>query len=241
MRNPARLLVDWLLPPRCPGCGTMTDTPDSFCATCFQAIDWLGDSGCRTCGTRLEGVPIDGDCAACHAQPPRIARARAVVAYADPVRSPVLRLKHNRRIALARMMGRLAAPLVAPEAPADALLVPVPLHRRRLAARGFNQSLLIARAIARHRPLAIAPRALTRTKATPMLRGLTRRQRADTVRAAFAADPAQVAARHIILIDDVITTGATADACAKALLKAGATRVDLVSFARVVRPATLAR
>jgi ComF family protein len=120
----------------------------------------------------------------------------------------------------------------------DALLVPVPLHRWRIWSRGYNQSALIAAALSRRTGIPVAPDLLRRIKATPPLRGLGRRERAETVRGAFlvtAANCGSVRGRHLILVDDVYTSGATAGACAKALKRAGAARVDVLCWARVLR------
>jgi ComF family protein len=137
-------------------------------------------------------------------------------------------------------MARYMAPLVPPGD--ERLLVPVPLHRTRLWQRGFNQSVIIARALSRRTGLPVAPRLLGRTRRTPPLKGMNSRQRRRAVTAAFAVrDPAALAGRTVVLVDDVLTTGATAEACARALRKAGAARIELVSWARVVQPTQLMR
>ena len=137
-------------------------------------------------------------------------------------------------------MARYMAPLVNPEG--DRLLVPVPLHRTRLWSRGFNQSALVARELSRRLGVATDPLALRRTRRTPPLKGMSPLQRRKTVAGAFRVpDKATIAGKTIILIDDVLTTGSTADACARALKRAGAARVELVSWARVVKPSQLMR
>ena len=229
-----RWLLDLVLPPRCPGCGEIVTTLHSFCAPCWTALDFLGDRGCTTCGIPLEAIE-SGTCGGCLARPPRIARTRAAVAYGEISRTLAMRLKYGRKVAVAKAMARYMLPLLG-DLPADALLVPVPLHRRRLAARGFNQSLLIAREMARARGLPAAPRLLRRTRATPALKGMSLSQRRRTVAGAFATRPgADLAGRTVVLIDDVLTTGSTANACARALSQGGAARIELVCWARVVR------
>lgn len=231
-----RWALDFALPPRCGGCGTIVEQVHSFCADCWKQLEFLGDSGCSTCGLPLE--PTDADlCAICLARPPRIDRTRAAVAYDDISRSLVLRLKYGRKVALARTMSRYMAPLIA-SVPPDSILVPVPLHRGRLWQRGFNQSVLVARELARATGLRIKPRALSRVKHTPPLKGLTALQRRRTVAGAFRVrEPAALIGRTVVLVDDVLTTGSTANACARALKKAGAERVELLAWTRVVRPA----
>ena len=133
------------------------------------------------------------------------------------------------------------APLRAP-GDAPALVVPVPLHRWRLWSRGFNQSALVAAQLARRWRMPVDHGLLRRTRPTPPLKGLNHQQRARTVAGAFAVDPAaRLDGRTVILIDDVMTSGSTAEACSRALRKAGAGRVELISWARVVRPAHLMR
>ena len=132
------------------------------------------------------------------------------------------------------------APLVSRDG--NAILVPVPLHRSRLWRRGFNQSALVARELSRRLSIATQPFALRRVKRTPPLKGMSPLQRRKTVAGAFRiANKGAVAGKTVILVDDVLTTGSTAEACARALKRAGAARVELVSWARGVRPAQLMR
>jgi ComF family protein len=234
----ARAALDFALPPRCPGCGIIVDEVDGFCVDCWKGIDFLGDGGCATCGLPLQATEA-GECAVCLAKPPRIARTRAAVAYDDLSRSVAIRLKYGRKVALARTMARYMAPLL-PSGRDNCLLVPVPLHRTRLWGRGFNQSVLVARALARRASIDMDAFALRRRRRTPPLKGMGALQRRKTVSGAFVVrDRRRVAGRTVILIDDVLTTGSTADACARVLKRAGAARVELVSWARVVRPSQL--
>ena len=233
-----RYVLDFALPPRCGGCGAIVEEVDSFCAECWRNLEFLGPGGCSRCGLPLKATDIE-ICAACLAKPPRLDRIRAAVAYDHISRSIAMRLKYGRKVALARTMSRYMQPLVG-DLPADALFVPVPLHRLRLWQRGFNQSAIVARELSRRTGVPLALDALRRTRATPPLRGLNMRQRRRTVAGAFTAvSNAELRGRTVVLIDDVLTTGSTANACARVLKKAGAARVDLISWARVVRPSRI--
>jgi ComF family protein len=149
----------------------------------------------------------------------------------NPLAVAVQRLKYRGRRVLADALGALLASRY-PFAP-DALLVPVPLHVARLRERGFNQALLLARALARCRGLSVAAQALARRRTTRAQPGLAAAERRANVQGAFTVPrPQVVSGRSVVLIDDVLTSGATADACATALLAAGAVRVDVYTVGR---------
>jgi ComF family protein len=235
----ARWALDFALPPRCAGCGIIVADVHSFCPDCWKQIEFLGLSGCVTCGMPLQATE-QATCGVCLARPPRIARTRAAVAYDEISRGLAIRLKYARKVALARTMARYMAPLVG-DAP-DRLLIPVPLHRTRLWSRGFNQSALVARELSRRLGIPAAPLALARSRRTPPLKGMSPLQRRKTVAGAFRVrERGAIAGKTIILVDDVLTTGSTAEACARVLKRAGAARIELVSWARVVKPSQLMR
>jgi ComF family protein len=169
--------------------------------------------------------------------PPAYHRARAAVRYDDVARTLVHALKYGDRLDLAPTMGRWMARAGGELlAEADAL-IPVPLHWRRLWARRFNQSALLAKTIAEESGVAVADGVLKRVKATAQQVGLSQVERAENVQGAFRVAPdrrAEIAGRRVVLLDDVLTSGATSDACARALLRAGARNVDVLVFARVV-------
>ena len=235
-----RHTVDFALPPRCAGCAEVIEDVGAFCPECWSGMEWLGHSGCDRCGVPLEATDAT-TCGRCLADPPGLERMRAAVAYDDMPRSIAIRLKYGRKVALARTMARYMATLRG-EWDEDSLLIPVPLHRWRLWSRGFNQAALVAGVLGRSWRLRTAPHLLRRTRRTQPLKGMNHGERKKTVAGAFAVtDREQVAGRTVILIDDVLTSGSTAEACAIALRKAGARRVELICWARVVRPAQIMR
>jgi ComF family protein len=237
-----RAVLDALLPPQCLTCDTPVAEPGHFCAGCFTATHFITEPHCRRCGVpfahALEGG-VERICPQCRDMPPPWGQARAALRYDIHSRRVILPLKHGDRTELARalapMMARAGAVLLAE---AD-LLVPVPLHRRRLRARRYNQSALLAQQLHRLTELPVCVDALIRLRATPPLGTLSAEQRARAVDGVFALRPGRdslIRGRRILLIDDVLTSGATAGACARVLLAAGAARVDVLTAARVPDP-----
>jgi len=240
VRSLGKLLLDFALPARCAGCADVIEEVGAFCPACWGQMEWLGNAGCQRCGLPLAGTEVD-HCARCLADPPKLDRMRAVVAYDEIPRSIVLRLKYGRKVALARTMARYMVPLKG-DWDSSALIVPVPLHRWRLWGRGFNQSALVARELSQCWGLETDSRILRRYKRTQPLKGLNHTQRRKAVAGAFRANHADgIKGRTIVLIDDVLTSGSTAEACARVLRRAGAGRIELICWARVVRPAQLMR
>ena len=222
------------LPPRCPGCGAVVRGDHRFCIACWDTLDFIGPPWCATCCAPFAiDRGAEAQCATCLATPPRHSGVRSAVAYGPVARTVALRLKYGGRLAFAETAARL----MARHMPSDAdLLVPVPLHRWRLWGRGFNQAALIAAGLSRIAGVAHDPLVLRRSRGTPPLRGMGPKERAKTVRAAFAlARPAGIAGKHVVLVDDVYTSGATTDACTSTLLKGGAARVTILTWARVLR------
>jgi ComF family protein len=237
-RAVTRPVVDYALPPRCPGCGAIVDADHRFCLPCWSSMRFLTEPCCARCG-----LPFDYDrgadalCGACLADPPPYDRARAVLAYGDIARTVALRLKYGRRTGLARLIAAQMLRHVPEQGRKGMLIVPVPLHRWRLWWRGFNQSALIGDHLGRLTGIAVDKQLLLRARRTPPLRGLGPRERLRVVRGAFMVAPgrkADLAGRTVLLIDDVHTSGATAGACARTLRRAGAGAVHLLCWARVV-------
>jgi ComF family protein len=231
-------IVAYALPPRCPGCGTVVPADHSFCLACWQSLDFLGGPACAVCAEPLAlALHDDARCGACLADPPPFDRVRAAVSYGPIARALALKLKYARRPGIAVTMARHIR-RAAGGALEGALVLPVPLHRRRIWTRGYNQAALIARALVRGGLGELALDLLTRHRATPVLQGLGRKARERAVQGAFTLRPearAKVKGRAVVLVDDVFTTGATARACARILKRAGATRVTVLCWARVVR------
>ncbi|MFM2099285.1 MAG: hypothetical protein RLZZ366_824 [Pseudomonadota bacterium] len=195
-------------------------------------MDFLSDVGCELCGTPLPSTALV--CGPCLASPPLHDGVRAAVSYGEVARKIVLNLKHGRRIGLAKLVARAMARNLPDE---HYLIVPVPLHRWRIWRRGFNQSAQIAKHLAANSGHEIMLDHLRRTKATPMLRNLGAKGRTRTVRGAFDINPRfrdSLQDRSVVLVDDVYTSGATANECARILKRAGATNVIVLCWARVL-------
>lgn len=241
-RQGLRLLADYAIPPRCPGCGTIVRDDHQFCLQCWRQIDFLDGPACAGCSVPLALADDDDQlCGACLADPPPFTGAPSAVAYGAIMRTVALRLKYGRRIGHAQLMAGLMARHI-PRLDPPAILVPVPLHRWRIWSRGFNQSALIAGHLAKMTGADLTDDTLLRVKATPSMRGLGRKGRAKAVRGAFALAPRsddRLAGRHLVIIDDVHASGATLRACAKALQKSGAARVSALTWARVIPEAMM--
>jgi len=234
VRALAARAVDLIFPPHALDQAPQPQTP-GMSSDAWSRVRFIAEPLCDGCGAPFEYAMADR-CAACLARPRAFARARAACLYDDHSRDLILQFKHADRLDLAPLfaswLGRAAADLIAE---AD-VVAPVPLHPGRLFRRRYNQSAEIARPLARRYRLAYLPEALNRRKATETQAGKSASGRRRNVAGAFEVphrQKARIEGRRILLIDDVLTTGATAEACAKALLKAGASAVDLATVARV--------
>lgn len=233
-----RHLFDFLYPPVCIACAAPVAEPDGLCPHCWRALVPITEPLCPVLGLPFAAdMGVGAISAAALAEPPPFDRARAPFAY-TPISSRIVsRFKYGDHPELARFAA--AAMIGAGRAfwPDDPVLVPVPLHRRRLWRRGYNQSAELARALARALDLDFAPDLTSRRRHTRQQVGLSGAERKKNVEGAFAVNQ-QVAARllgrHLVLVDDVVTTGATISALAKTLRRAGFDHIDVISFARVV-------
>lgn len=237
LRDSLAPLVDLVFPPRCPLCGDAIAQQDGLCTACWGNLAIPTGDQCARCQHPLSGPAEPGsECAACLASPPKHRGIAAGTLYNEPSRKLVLAFKHGGRITLASLMAGLVAARL-PALDGEWVIVPVPLHRWRLWRRGYNQAAVLARALGRRTGRTVLVDALLRTRATPTLGGLGKRDRRKALAGAITAHPGRVAAikgKAIILVDDVLTSGATTDACITALKKAGAQQVLIACFARVM-------
>jgi len=230
-----RRSLDVALPRLCPSCRDLV-TDNGLCPACWSKVAFIAAPYCPRLGIPFAYDPGPGILSMqAIADPPAFGRARAAVRYDDVARALVHAFKYGDRLDLAPLLGGWMARAGEELLDGADALVPVPLHWRRLWTRRFNQSAALAAAISRDSGVAVAHGALRRVKATQQQVGLSRSERASNVQGAFrVAANAQVAGRRLVLIDDVLTSGATADACARVLLRAGASQVDVLVLARVV-------
>jgi ComF family protein len=237
-----RAALDLLLPPQCLTCDLPVEADGLFCVECFRRTTFVTEPCCARCGVPFAHAGEGGAerlCAACRAAPPPWDRARAALRYDAQAKRLVLPLKYADRPELARALAPLMARAGAALLREAELLVPVPLHRRRLFTRRYNQAALLAHALARLCGAPAVPDVLRRDRPTRRLGGLGAAARASELADAICLRPeraALVAGRRVVLVDDVLTSGATAAACTWALLEGGARAVDVLVAARVPDP-----
>jgi ComF family protein len=240
VRAALRFGRDVALPPLCLSCRTLVGS-DGLCPDCWARLAFITRPYCERLGIPFTYDPGPGILSMqAIADPPAYRRARAAVRYDEVARTLVHAFKYGDRLDLGPTLGRwMAAAGRELTAEADAL-IPVPLHWRRLWARRFNQAALLAQIVGTASARPSITGALKRVKSTRHQVGLTASERAANVQGAFRVPPvarADIVGRRLVLVDDVLTSGATLDACARALLRAGAADVDVLVFARVVDPA----
>ncbi|MGV6849120.1 MAG: double zinc ribbon domain-containing protein [Marinibacterium sp.] len=240
MRTKLQTLVTLLYPPRCLGCGEMVDSDFGLCPSCWRGTPFIGGTVCDSCGTPLPGE-ADGfriECDDCLSAPPPWDMGRAALIYRDTARRLVLGLKHGDRHDIAapaaEWMARSVRPIVQP----DMLVAPIPLHWTRFLKRRYNQSALLSAPLARALGLAHCPDLLQRFRATPSLDRKSAAERRRTLGGTIRVHPRRrhrLAGRSVLLVDDVMTSGATFSAATQAARAAGAARVCVVAMARVAK------
>jgi len=225
LRRAGRLVLDVLYPPRCPGCGRMGEV---FCAACLRRVEPLPAAACLRCG---RPGPVGQLCPDCQATPSPLDVILSAAVFAPPLREAIHQLKYENNRSLAEPLSALmAAAWLRLPVQAD-VIVPVPLHRRRAAERGYNQAALLARGLAEAVGVPVNEGVLARVKPTRQQVGLDRAERALNVAGAFECRGG-LAGRRVVLVDDVCTTGSTLQACAQALRRGGATWVGGFTLAR---------
>ncbi len=232
-------LIDAIYPPQCAGCMTLTDAPHGLCPACWVETSFITGASCGRCGTPLPGTPEAGlSCDACLTHPPAWDQGRAAALYDGTARRVILSLKHGDRLDLSRTLASWLARAGHDLIEGADIVAPVPIHWRRLIARKYNQSAELARQKAVCGDADYCPDLLHRLRHTRPHEGLDRQTRFENQRGSVEVHPRHHAAlrgRSVLLIDDVMTTGATLSACAKACQSAGAATVNVLVLARVAR------
>jgi ComF family protein len=237
-----RRVLDLVLPPRCPACDDPVGVQGQLCPDCFGRTNFITLPLCARCGVPFASVEQGGAealCAGCRGHPPLFRTARGALRYDGQGRRLILPFKHGDRVELAEILAPMMVRAGAALLQRADLLVPVPLHRRRLFQRKYNQAAVLAFAVGRLAGRPVLPDALIRTRRTEPLDEKSPEERAREVAGSLGVRPsraAKLAGRTILLVDDVMTSGATSNACAAALLEAGAAAVDVLVAARVPDP-----
>ncbi len=232
-------VADLCFPPRCSGCGVITDAVHGFCVNCFDAIDFISAPQCDCCGLPFESdLGADALCASCMQTRPPYTAARAAFHYNDASRALITRFKYNDSTqslpAYVALLRRAGGALMQD----CQVIIPVPLHRKRLIRRRYNQAALLAYGLARACDKPVLPDGLIRVRHTTPQVELARSARLENVKGAFRVNhryAAYLKGQSVVLIDDVMTTGATIHACSMILMQAGAARVIVLTLARSVR------
>ncbi len=241
LKRLGRTVLDALLPPVCPITKEIVDAPGALSASAWAGLEFISDPVCVACGYPFAYAGfLNQLCGACEAKRPKITRTRSALIYNEVSRALILALKHGGHTdGVDRFAGWMAS--VGDEMLGDGILiVPVPLHRRRRMKRRFNQSALLGRALAKAQSMQFHPQLLKRARHTPTQAGRNAKARRRNVAGAFCVPSKMipvVKGAHILLIDDVRTTGATLGSCARPLLAAGCKQVDALTLARIVKAA----
>ncbi len=233
----AHAMLETVYPPRCLACMDFTDSPHGLCAECWRETHFIAGAACAKCGVPLVGDASDTEiCESCLRHPPAWQRGAAALVYRGAARRMVLGLKHSDRVDMAQPLARWMAKAGERVIAESDLIAPVPLHWRRLLKRRYNQSAELARALARLSGKPAVPDLLLRQRATIAQRQMSRAERAANQSGAITANPRHAVTlrgRSVLVIDDVLTSGATLGTCTEALLGAGAAHVNVLALCRV--------
>lgn len=238
MKRWSKKLLDGIFPPRCFGCGDMVEDSGGLCSRCWQDVHFISQPYCASCAYPFEyAIGEEGLCGQCIAQPPPYDKARAVFRYEDASSGFITGFKYSDKTyaapMLAQWLHRVGRELLEE---AD-MMVPVPLHRKRLFQRRYNQAALLCQALGKLSGLPVLPDGLVRVKHNPPQAGLRHKARKRNVQGAFTVAQRSkpgIAGKIIVLVDDVMTTGATVQACSKALKQAGAKQVYVLVLGRTL-------
>lgn len=230
-------LLDLLLPPRCLKCGMVVDRAHGLCPDCWKGLVFIEGPACAVCGYPFgydvgEGVL----CAACTRAPRKFDRARAALRYDEASRSMVIGFKHTDRTEYARYFASLLYQAGREMFEQAHMILPVPLHKRRLFQRRYNQAALMSLHLSKMRDVAVFQNLLRRSKYTPPQQGGVKKRQKNVSGAFCLSSDISLKDKNIILVDDVFTTGATVEGCAVLLKRNGAKRVDVLTLCRVIRP-----
>lgn len=233
-------LSEVIFPTKCLGCAEILKPFNGqiFCSICHEEIHFINGSICPVCGTTFSDSPAENHlCGDCLEKRPYFSYARAVFSYEKIILNAIHQFKYNRNISTGEMLASFMADFSFPDIDFTdySLVMPVPLHIKRLRKRGFNQSLILARTIGKKKQIPVNFSLLRRRKFTLTQTGSNKKERKQNIKGAFeVSDPQKIADKNIILVDDVYTTGATVNECAKTLIRAGAQKVSVLTIARVL-------
>ena len=232
---------DVIFPPQCLGCGEIFHplTRQVFCPVCKEKIKFITDNLCPVCGTTFSDSPAKSHlCGNCMENKTYFSCARAVVSYETIILNAIHQFKYGNNISVGALLASFMADFSFPDVDFTdySLIIPVPLHIKRLRQRGFNQSLILAQALAKKWQIPVNFSLLKRHKFTLTQTGLNKTERKQNIKGVFeVSNKKKIAGKNVILVDDVYTTGATINECAKTLIKAGAQKVTVLTLARVLQ------
>lgn len=244
LRQIGEKVLDILMPPQCLNCGTLIEPGGALCLDCWQAVNFITDPHCASCGLPFEfegsdALSQDNLCGGCIARPPVFERARSALAYDAASSSFILTFKHADRTEAARAFAGWMARAGSDVLSEADIIAPVPLHWTRLFKRRYNQAALLGQQLSTLSGIPVFPDLLVRNRRTPSQGRLSASARRRNVNGAFQMRDkysVDILQKRILLVDDVMTTGATASAVTRALLAGGASAVDVLTLGRVLRP-----